>query len=1155
MQQELTEYFRDISTESGLLLAEAPTGYGKTYQTVQAIYSYLKQGGDRRILFATPLLKNLPVEDLRRAYEQDGRGDAFEREVLVLRSATDTVIDALGCQEVPTKFQSDAFRALESAVRKYRRCCNQQSEAAKELAKTLLDVIRTELEPAFRCEVEAILRKEFPGGPAARREAIRRQKNYKWISVFYPAVFWSERKVLLLSVKKLMARNITIVEPSFECLSDRMLQGAVLCLDEFDASRETILDCLIERSLQLRADYLQLFDQVYKGVQIHQASRELTSLRERYENGRALTWQGLLSQAESIYQDGALQYSMKTVEAARGQGRNFLFHDTSYLTILDEKKTHIWANRNDEQAQVQIHFDTPENYNTHRKDPSRIVLQNILRRIHVFLLRFQRYVYGWAEVYARQVNEGKNAAEDRYPVTAAAESIFREYGLSPDQVRLMTAGLETATGATYRPTAPDLSFYETGFRLFEFIDDDRHRTQTKLQYFQLQNTPEKVFLYICRRAKVVGLSATACLPTVLGNYDLRYLKEQLGQDFRTLSTSTQDAIRQEMETLWAPYQTGEVQICLQVVDQQDLPIRERLKEIFGHGPLATQYENRFSARQVAEYEAKRYCDLFTAMKAFWQHSEIQAFLCLNQALPAPGKTALDEDILRDALDDLKKVIAAPDAKGQLVVLRSGDHFESEKDALLERLGAGDRYMIFSSYQTLGAGQNLQYPVRSQEGLVVLGGSSNPTDGRLTHKDVDAVYLGDVTHVSGNLWEADSWRSADLMRYCFQVECLYQNDEVSYHTLQKLLKNGIGRSCGKRDVDAQAQARLRQCSSFSGKVTRDIVQAVGRMGRTFLKQHQVYVFTTTRVLQSLDVDCLTGRLLAPEMQALAKAKQAARAICCQTDRTHLEAERVATRGNTYLMRMLNAPWTAESMALWKELRKTVLRNPRASESLHREDPVIRTYYLPMPSEQSRYYFAQKGDFSEVQLAQESNKLAFAATLPQGVFPSEVSAEEARLPILMRYPGLRAYFETQGWATDFGKYPYILSPVLFQNIYKGALGEVAGAFILQKELGISLREIDDPACFEFFDFIGPDGCWFDFKHWKSSTRQDEEAVRRKTLAKLDAVGGKCAFVLNLISEPSFAPRSTADGRLIEIPGLLLPDGMVNRQAMEYLGRCLT
>ena len=372
--------------ENVMELAQGDTLYLYTDGVTEATNGAQELFGDDRLQNALNEQPDLPVDDLRRAYEQDGRGDAFEREVLVLRSATETVIDALGVQEVPAKFQTDAFYALESAVQKYKRYCVQKSDAAKELAKTLLDAIRTELEPAFRREVEAMLRKEFPGGPAARREAIRRQKNYRWISTFYPAVFWSERKVLLLSVKKLMARNITIVEPSFECLSDRMLQGAILCLDEFDASRETVLDCLIERSLQLRADYLQLFDQVYKGIQMHQASRELTSLRERYENGRALTWQDLIAQAESIYQDGALQYSMKAVEAAQGHGRNFLFHDTSYLTILDEKRTHIWAVRNDDQAQVQIHFDTPENYTAHRQDPSRIVLQNILRRIHVFLL-------------------------------------------------------------------------------------------------------------------------------------------------------------------------------------------------------------------------------------------------------------------------------------------------------------------------------------------------------------------------------------------------------------------------------------------------------------------------------------------------------------------------------------------------------------------------------------------------------------------------------------------------------------------------------------------------------------------------------------------------------------------------------------------------
>ena len=524
MQSELLNYFRNDHAGPGLLLAEAPTGYGKTYQTVQAIYAYLKEGGTRRVLFVTTLLKNLPTEDLRRAYEQDGRGDQFAKEVLALRSPADTVLDAIGQYEVPVAFQSDAYLALEAACRKYRHYRAQTGDGAVELAKGLYDSIRTELEPAFRRELESRLRKKFPEGAQARRIAIRNRKEYQWIAAFYPAVFWSEYKVLLLSVKKLMARNITIVEPSFDCLSDRMLEGSILCLDEFDATRTDILDSLIERSMNLRADYLQLFVQVYKGIRMHKASRELTVLRKKYEAGRTTTWQDLLDQAEAIYQDGALQYSMKTVGDALAQGRNFLFHDISYLTVLDAGRTHIRAVRNDDQAQVQVYFDTAEEYQAHKDEP-RLVLQTILRRIHVFLLRFQRYVYGWADAYAHQVNAGKRREEDLYPVTAAAESIFREYGLTPEQIRLMTAELKESTGTPHTLMAPDLSFYETGFRLFEFIDDDRHRTQTHLNYLQLQNTPEKVLLYLCRRAKVVGLSATGGLPTVLGNYDLRYLRE------------------------------------------------------------------------------------------------------------------------------------------------------------------------------------------------------------------------------------------------------------------------------------------------------------------------------------------------------------------------------------------------------------------------------------------------------------------------------------------------------------------------------------------------------------------------------------------------------------------------------------------------------
>lgn len=1155
MQGELLDYFRNDHARPGLLLAEAPTGYGKTYQTVQAIYTYLKEGGTKRVLFVTTLLKNLPTTDLRRAYEQDGRGDQFDKEVLVLHSAADTVLNAMGQCEVPAAFQSEDYLALEAACRKYRRYHTQSGDAATELAKELYDSIRTELEPAFRRELESRLRRKFPEGAQARRAAIRNRKEYQWIADFYPAVFWSEYKVLLLSVKKLMARNISIVEPSFDCLSDRMLQGSILCLDEFDATRTDILDTLIDQSMNLRADYLQLFVQVYKGIRMHKTSCELSVLRKKYETGRTITWQDLLDQAEEIYQDGALQYSMKTVGDALDQGRNFLFHDISYLTVLDAGRTHIRAVRNDEQAQVQVYFDTPEQYQAHKEEP-RLVLQTILRRIHGFLLRFQRYVYGWADAYARQVNAGKRQEEDLYPVTAAAESIFREYGLTPEQVRLMTAELKERTGTLHTPTAPDFSFYETGFRLFEFIDDDRHRTQTHLNYLQLQNTPEKVLLYICHRAKVVGLSATGGLPTVLGNYDLRYLREQLGERFRVLSVDTQEKIRQEMESLWTPYRDGRIRVDLTVVDRQALPWQQRLKEIFGEGADARLYEQRLTVMGLPEYQSQRYCNLFAAMKLFWQHHEIRAFLCLNQLLPAPGKRDLDQKLLCDALETLR-VLFAPADQGKMVVLRSGEQFDQAKSELLQSLAAGKRRFIFSSYQTLGAGQNLQYHVDKRTDLLCLKEDAELSDSRMTHKDVDALYLGDITHVTVNLQEADHWQGTDLMRYCFQMECLYQNDEISRRTMQTLLKNGIGHFSGKREINAAAQAQLKRCPSFSGRITRDVVQAVGRIGRTFLKRPIVYLLTTTQVLQNLDIDCLDGRLLVPEMETLVHAGHALQARAHPTDRNHLEAERIATCGNAYLMRMLSASWTAESMTLWKRLRQTVLCHPRADEALHTTDSVIRSYYLPISPAQSSYFYAQKGDFSEVLLASGTDKAAFAAVLRKEHFsadPSEVSAEEARLPILLRYPGLREHFEEQGWATDFGDGPYIMSPVLFQNIYKGALGEVAGAYILRKELGLELQEIEDPACFERFDFAGLDGLWFDFKHWKSGTRQDEGDVRRKTLDKLDAVGGRRAFLINLIAEPTFQPSCTRDGRLVEIPGLLLPDGTVNRQAMQYLGRYL-
>ena len=73
----------------------------------------------------------------------------------------------------------------------------------------------------------------------------------------------------------------------------------------------------------------------------------------------------------------------------------------------------------------------------------------------------------------------------------------------------------------------------------------------------------------------------------------------------------------------------------------------------------------------------------------------------------------DLDILRDYAELIMsdKVSEIGPVNELFIVLKS-DQFEEAKEQLLCELGAGKRRFILSSYQTIGAGQNLQYPIPS-----------------------------------------------------------------------------------------------------------------------------------------------------------------------------------------------------------------------------------------------------------------------------------------------------------------------------------------------------------------------------------------------------------------------------------------------------------
>ena len=122
-------------------------------------------------------------------------------------------------------------------------------------------------------------------------------------------------------------------------------------------------------------------------------------------------------------------------------------------------------------------------------------------------------------------------------------------------------------------------------------------------------------------------------------------------------------------------------------------------------------------------------------------------------------------------------------------------------------------------------------------------------------------------------------------------------------------------------------------------------------------------------------------------------------------------------------------------------------------------------------------------------------------------------------------------------------------LYKQIYWGALGEVVGREILDKELGWDIEELDDVLMYEYFDFkLG--NIYFDFKHW-DEFRTDNNIYVQKIERKLSKVKGAKCFVINLLKRTDAKPKINVGNTVVQIPYLIDSEtGLINEDAIEYI-----
>lgn len=1135
---DILKRFCNDNSDNGLMLVDMPTGSGKTHFVINYIFENFEKfaAEGKKILFITSLKKNLPLQDLYKLFQDNERND-FDQHVLFLDSNADCLINNFEKvkSKIPAEFKdADLFRRINDNIQTinfYKKRVEGKVQDKQEddndglffLAQKAKETISEELEPRFRRLIEKKLSRDSEGKrrtKSQKKNLIQQEQN--WISELYSAVKTDDVTVLFLSLDKFLARNSTLIEPSYVMANSKILKGAIIFIDEFDACKEVILRNNINNGILDRVSLLGLFRQIHSGLnntfttKLLKTSKELSDEIEKRKRKKTPTQliDNLRAIAAQIYEDYYISFFHKLKSPE--QKSCFLFQDYKFLTVFDDKNYEEEKNKNHDKPkkEIAIEKDEAEKLNfisiiektAERSDEDRN-LYMLLKRLRSFVEYFAKGVGFIATNYMS--NKSEEYADYNYE--AAIRTVLAECNIEGRNANylvnlILNFPKGRITGISDLKNDFNNNIYQKGFRYYALLDADEFDTQTKIEMVDCSESPEKFIIKLSLNAKVVGISATATLPTVTGNFNLKYIKEKLGKYFVEPTAAERERVKKYFEKeIIKDY--SNVTIMPQAIDVNEINYTDILNALI---PIESEHQKVVEKLEDLvgkdAYKIIRYTKVFLAMKCFLANEKINSFLCLMNLKAAKYKNDLNLDFLRDVFEILKQIYYSSSNRCYIKTLDGNlDAFESRKKKINEELKRGNKIFVLSTYQTLGAGQNLQYEMPDDFYDFVKVNDLKYANNKM--KDFDGIYLDVPTNVFVNI-RNESLDEREFIRYLYYIKFLEFAGQIGMQYAAYFIRKGFN-IFYKND---RKSVKSPECKSIDLHYSRIILQAVGRICRTGLKNSEILICYDEAIMRFLGniAEEYDNRLINPEFRKL--LEQAVRTdIYKDTElQEHANAAEVIARANiAEIETILNnaqklGMWSYSSKENWQALRELVLKHPCICES---SEYKAYSIYIKLPKREKGYYYKYNSNTKQIQIG-FNQKVEGAETF--------VGEKPCRLQELMNIPHVKAHFESKGYAVKFEPSDYMISPIIFTNIYKGALGEAIGKFMLESHGVVNaLQEIDELEKFEKFDYHYND-IYFDFKHWDDIYTEKDNAEEIKRVAhKLKACNGKKALIINILS----------------------------------------
>ncbi len=1120
----------------GLLFLELPTGFGKTYNASDFIFDFLTGAAKNkpsRIFYLTPLRKNVDsvFNDILDKFKTAGKEDLFKSNALIIRANCEEVVNHILDSHPDDEFtRLETYRILRSKVDSYRSITNEDDiqSPSNGLAADLLESIRSDFEPAFRRDVERVIKRwDDCKTPAKRLAKIRRE--HKWLLDLYPAMLTSERKVILTTVDKFFHGNNPIIARPYRFYLNSITKGALVFLDESDAAKQSLLSAMIQNCTDYKLDLLRLVKTIHHSIVHDEINQDLFLQIESDDPNKTTkaSFEKLKTVFEEAYQEHHLMYQFKLEDEV--QERLFIFHDYTTATVIDGK------DKNADGIFIKTNPAKGLNVLTTKEKDSNDNFAHFIADLYGVLKFFIQFCSIAAKNYLGYKTQGKLAGDEVMEIEDAITSVLNCFNLHDNDIRtLATIVLNDhklpSVSTKKNPLPYDL--YNQGFQYYSFENDPSHDFNTKIMMSFLNDTPEKFLLTLAGRASVVGLSATAKSETVTGNYNTSYLAESLGKSFFDI---TDDDVAR-IAAAYKERRPNQHKVLIHPCGIED-----------NEAPWAGIFENPgcieyFSTKIIRPYmvdpngngeyfEVNRFCKMAKAIKHFIDNPMGKVLLVLTNRTLKQGSDRLFRRQNLDELIDLIKKEKDPGVPVHLIPMNSSD-FEKQKEDYHQKAMQGGKVILVTSFPTAGTGQNLQYFLEE--------------DGVKKEQDIDSIYVEDPTWL---IQKVDGIsEEKDLILFIYQVLALRASGEVSPKDASLAVRSAfLNFNKPASNTALFLNKTLYKARSINNHALIILKQAIGRINRTRTKRPIMSVYVSEDILQKRSFASEQGKLQTAEFAELINfaAKGDFHPETPNQDLCYLnmalEACRETGASIRKLMRLENGAWANTNMEAWGRIRDFGLRYPTASEDILSANPDMRPMYLHMSHDGPIDHYFYKPNSEDADSGIEL--ISYYMNGEKGC-TSLISSATIGLDDLMRCSYVRSFFQSKGYATSFRPAEYILIPNIMHDIYRGALGEAAGECLMLGKIHHEVLPITDPRAFEKFDFVLKEdpSIYIDFKYWGGSYAPTEKEQVSKIIEKLSVVHGRKAFVINIFIDSAGQPQWLADGKIYTVPSLLkrLPSG---------------